>query len=224
MRIFSTRKLDEQAMAYLPQACQRYDEADFIRIEHHIEPQDAAQIKAWAQAPLQVIITSKQAVHALRNLNIQPLLWKIWCIEPVTRRWCADWLGAHSIAHSAIDAEALCLHIQSGAFVFFSGNVVSEVIPNHCKEKNIPLTRIEVYQQFPQPQTLSTQYDYYLFFSPGAVDSFFSANTLPAEAKAVAIGKATQKRLEKYGHKHNFTAPEPSAKAMLELIDYDYNA
>lgn len=223
MRIFSSKILSDQDRAALPTQCNLYREADFIRIDHQVAAPVRAALSTLQDQALRVIITSKQAVISLqKHLDRKPRLWDVWCIAPATRQLCVAWLGEESIQASAFDAETLKHTLIHESYVFFRGNVASDVLPEYCRAQQINLKQLEVYQQFPQPQAISETFDYYLFFSPSAVDSFYSKNKLPASSTAIAIGNATQARLQKYGHKLIFTAAAPSAQAMFETIEYEH--
>lgn len=223
MRIFSTKILSEQELEALPSACTSYHEDDFIRIEHRIDADVLKKIESLLHLPLRVIITSKQSVFSLqKHLSKSPSQWNIWCIAPATSRLCASWLGEDSIQHTAFDANELKHTLMHDSYVFFRGNVASDVLPDYCRSNQIDLQQLEVYQQFQTPKTVDGSFDYYLFFSPSGVESFLSENELPETARAIAIGNSTQSRLQKYGHKLIFTAAAPSAQAMFETIEYEH--
>ena len=65
------------------------------------------------------------------------------------------------------------------------------------------------------------RYDAVLFFSPSAVRSFFSANTVPDNVICFAVGGTTARTVREYGSYTVVTSASPSQEKMMEIV-FDY--
>ncbi len=77
------------------------------------------------------------------------------------------------------------------------------------KNKGIKLTEIIVYQTTLTPVAIEKKYDGILFFSPSAVESFFSRNTIPPTTTLFSIGTSTVEALKKFSSNKIIKGDEP---------------
>ncbi|MBL7737052.1 MAG: uroporphyrinogen-III synthase [Chitinophagaceae bacterium] len=121
--------------------------------------------------------------------------WRIFCLDGITRNLAASCFGADRIIGSAKYASALaqCI-IDNGQFkkaLFFCGDKRRETIPGLLTAQGIAVEEIVVYHTQLTPVNIQEPFDGIAFFSPSAVESFFSLNSLPEKAVCFAIGKTT---------------------------------
>jgi len=121
--------------------------------------------------------------------------WRIFCVDGITRNLAASCFGADRIIGAAKYASALaqCI-IDNGQFkkaLFFCGDKRRETIPELLTAQGIAVEEIVVYHTQLTPVNIQEPFDGIAFFSPSAVESFFSLNSLPEKAVCFAIGKTT---------------------------------
>ena len=73
--------------------------------------------------------------------------------------------------------------------------------------KRDSVINLEVYATLSQSMVVANDYDVVLFTSPSNVDSYFEKNTWHPHQKAIAMGEATGKSLEKLKIK-KYTMPK----------------
>jgi len=228
LRIFSTKKLREP----LSQAIQSredllFAEADFIRMIP-LPPAPDAILRIITETSA-IVFTSAYAVHQLAsgfpgNASL-PL--RIFCLEGATRAAVIGAFGERSIIGTAAQASALAELIiarQSYPSVaFFCGDQRRDELPLVLREQGITVEELVIYATEPSPAELPFTPDAVMFFSPSAVDSFFSRNDPGPGVVCIAIGPTTAAALR--DHSPDLTiisAARPAQEAMLEAISLHF--
>lgn len=201
--------------------CVAIDCIPFIRIEFVLPALQEVPTTGKGTA----VFTSANAVLAYvsgrKNL---PEIDRVYCLDGATLASLKEQLPeAVPVAVKSYAAE-LVQEIISGyqgdALYFFCGDQRLPTIPQGLDQAGIPFKEIVVYKTILQPVVLKKDYHGLLFFSPSAVSSFFSANTLPEGAVCFAIGHTTAKALAVYTERV-VVAERPSEVALLRCaIDY----
>jgi uroporphyrinogen-III synthase len=75
-----------------------------------------------------------------------------------------------------------------------------------------------VYETVSTPHKINREYGSILFFSPSAVDSFFSVNQWNSKLVAVSIGHTTSEALKNAGVENILVANEPNELSMLARL------
>ena len=89
-----------------------------------------------------------------------------------------------------------CMH---GFFAsFFCGNIRRDELPQLLKSSGIALEEMVVYETTVTPHPIIKDYHAVLFFSPSAVDSFFSVNKVVEHTILFAIGNTTARAIGNY--------------------------
>lgn len=117
-------------------------------------------------------------------------------------------------------AEIITLIYSSESYTFFSGNLRKETLPKALKEAKINFNEIQVYETTLTPQKIKTAVNGILFFSPSAVDSYLSANTIKKEI-CFCIGETTASSLEKIT-RNIIVADQPSVENVIEDVIEEY--
>lgn len=143
---------------------------------------------------LVAVFTSTNAVTAVDE-KITPLDWKIFTIGGATRRAVADRFGEAAITGMGASARELAGTIVRDGQIrevwFFCGDRRREELPDILKKAGVTVHEVVVYHTTLTPQKTGKTYDAILFFSPSAVESFFSMNTIDPHIPLFAIGQTT---------------------------------
>lgn len=189
-----------------------------------IEVQQEIELAAVEMAT--VVFTSMNAVE-----SVIPMLdghipeWSIYCMGHKTKELITDYFGTDAISGTADSASELADEIiennNTDEVIFFCGNQRREELPAKLDQHAIAVTEVVVYQTIHLPQKISKEYNGILFFSPSAVESFFTKNTLPANTIVFAIGHTTKETIRRYCSNQIIVSVLPGKDNMVEqAIDY----
>jgi uroporphyrinogen-III synthase len=173
-----------------------------------------------------VVFTSMNAVEAVAShLHDYKPDWKIYCIGNTTKKLVQEYFGDELIAADATDANELAEQIVEDGItrevVFFCGNKRRDELPAVLNANDIEVNEIEVYQTNMLHHKIEKPYDAILFFSPSAVQSFFSNNKLWEGTIPFAIGNTTANALKKYTTNKIIIADEPGKSNLVtKAIEY----
>ena len=89
-------------------------------------------------------------------------------------------------------------------------------MPSLLSENDIDVNEIEVYQTNMVHHNIEKNYDGILFFSPSAVQSFFSTNKLNNKTILFAIGNTTASTIKKLSNNEVIVADEAGKSNLVE--------
>lgn len=205
MKILSTKILTSKAPDFI-------DQIPFIEVR-------STPIEKDLVVEESVIISSKNAVRSLAEQGAMDLLRDkhVFCVGPKTSAYLAQFnIIPEMTANSSEElAQSLKQRKENTAYTFFCGNLRRPELYNILTEEGIRIDERIVYSTHHSPKTISDQYDALMFFSPSAVISYLSANTIGDEI-CLCIGKTTASALPEYISP--LIAKEPSEEATIELI------
>lgn len=215
VRMVSTKKLQANQKKYLLNANFSVVEADFIKIK----------LKKFSfKSKLQhLIFSSQNAVESvLKNNKLEQLRSKK-CFAVGQKTKTALELNGFTVIESADYASELasiiCNQYGEDSFVFFTGNLRKEILPEALTLANVKFEEIEVYETILTPHTITSKPDSILFFSPSAVESYLQANTISDEI-CFCIGKTTSEPVEKITTQC-IIANQPSVEnVIIQCINY----
>jgi uroporphyrinogen-III synthase len=150
-----------------------------------------------------VVFTSMNAVEAVAEFlfDEQPD-WKIYCMGNTTRQLVKKYFGEQAIQSTAENATALAEKIVENEMpeeiLFFCGDQRRDELPQLLKQQDVEVNEIVVYHTIAVPHKISRDYTAVLFFSPSAVESFFSANKAGDKMIFFAIGNTTALAIKKH--------------------------
>ena len=159
------------------------------------------QIAELGTKKITVIFTSAHAVKFVAGWLHKKPNWKIYCIRNETRSAVVNWFGSASIIKFASNALVLSQIIIADGIkdaVFFCGDQRMDILPQNLKRHNVRLTELIVYDTRLTSSQIEGIPDAILFFSPTAVRSFFSMNSLTSPTIVFAMGKTTAAALKEY--------------------------
>jgi uroporphyrinogen-III synthase len=171
----------------------------FIEIIPRQDESLKKQISSLESKKTSVVFTSAQAVRSVTALLSKKPDWTIYCIRNETGLALENWFGKAYILRTAENAMALSDRIISDAIeeaYFFCGDQRLDKLPDRLKKQGVKLTELIVYETRLTPVRIENQPDAILFFSPTAVRSFFSVNSLSPATLIFALGKTTADELK----------------------------
>ena len=129
--------------------------------------------------------------------------------------------GEHNIYATAGSAGQLAEKIIENSFiknvVFFCGDQRRNELPDRLKSQGIEVEELIVYKTIETPAILSKQYDGILFFSPSAVQSFLSKNSIAPQTQVFAIGTTTANAVKPFTRQPVIISPNPAKENLVHL-------
>jgi uroporphyrinogen-III synthase len=182
----------------------------------------AAQVKHLAQKKITAIFTSINAVEAVVSQLTHIPDWTICCLGGMTKDIIIDFFGESKIAITAKNASALADKIvvanPTNEAVFFCGDQRLDELPKILRMHYIEVKELIVYKTIQTPVYIEKNYNGIIFFSPSAVHSFFSVNTLPTTVVLFSIGKTTAATISTYCVNLVITSEWPGKEQMVDVV------
>jgi uroporphyrinogen-III synthase len=153
-------------------------------------------VRGLAGRPLVAVFTSVNALEAVKEglVGMTPR-WKVYCTGGATRQGVADYFGGTAVAGVAESARALAELIRRDdggrEIFFFCGDLRREELPSVLRQAGFIVNERIVYRTLLTPHKTERIYDGIAFFSPSAVESYFSVNTVAESTTLFAIGPTT---------------------------------
>jgi len=222
IHILCTRPLNESLLEEVRQQDILIDTISFIETEPILTIEVQQEIEQSFVRMATVIFTSMNAVEAVTDYMDEIPEWRIYCIGSATERLVKEYFGEAAIAGTASDAAELAELIvedePGDEIIFFCGDQRREELPSILASNGLELTEIVVYQTIAVPHKINTTYNGILFFSPSAVDSFFSANKVNGPTLLFAIGNTTARAIKKYSTNKVIVSDEPGKENLVEKM------
>lgn len=222
IRILSTRPLGEAIVSEAADAGIDINVISFIDTEPAVTSYVQERIKDLTDEKATAIFTSMNAVDVVADLLTQSPAWNIGSIGTTTRHLIEQKLPASSIIATGNNAselaEALAASRPSGQVVFFCGNQRRDELPVILREHGIELEELVVYNTITTSVVIEEQYDGIAFYSPSAVESFFSANKPPADSIMFAIGATTANALGQQCSNKIVVSDNPGKNNLVKTI------
>jgi uroporphyrinogen-III synthase len=223
IHILSTRPLPAGSTGMARDKGILIDEVSFIQTI----PMEFATIERSMRKVLNkqatVVFTSMNAVESVsRFLNGQLPVWNIYCIGNTTLKEVKKYFGAGSVAGTAGNARELAALIleknTSPELYFFCGSQRRDELPDMLRQKGTVVKEVEVYKTVPLPREVHTRYNGILFYSPSAVQSFFSVNATDEGTVFFAIGETTAGEIRKHTRNKVIVSPAPGKENLVEQV------
>ena len=201
------------------------DELSFIDIKPIVDASIIKKIKEFSTQPLSVVFTSSHAASiVLNSLGNNKPAWDIYSMAGNTKKILADYFGEPAIISTGKNALSLAEKIiqqHTKEVIFFCGNLRRDELPVFLSQHGITVNEIIIYETELTPHTVTKTYNGILFFSPSAVNSFFSANQPGKETILFAIGDATADAIKKYSQNKTITSDLPGKEILVAMaVEY----
>lgn len=219
-KILATRRISDAEVERAKEHDVAIEQIDFIQIHPCA---NRKQIENYVNCRAEVVFTSQNAVTIVSTyLHGRKPDWKLFCIHGATEDQVAEAFGRERIVASANSAEQLADEIvgktQERKVIFFCGEKRRDELPDALKKNDIEVEEVTIYDTKLSPEEVMQHYDGIAFFSPTAVESYFSANVVDDKTIFFAIGPTTAGSLTKFAKNRVVTAAEPSEKSMIDAI------
>ena len=221
INILSTRPLNESIIDEAAQQNIFIDCISFIETEPVKTSELNEKLEQLSSKNIEVVFTSMNAVDAVKDhLRFKPN-WKIFSIGQTTKELIKDFFGEESVVGTADDASQLAdviiKHHPKEVF-FFCGDQRRDEMPQKLNEAGISLEEIVVYKTSSTSKKINKEYDGVLFFSPSAVDSFFTTNTVASDAILFAIGNTTATAVNEIVNNKIVIADKPGKEELVKKM------
>ncbi|WP_207495972.1 uroporphyrinogen-III synthase [Aridibaculum aurantiacum] len=227
INILTTRPLAQPLVEYAVEQGVAIDVKSFIDTKLNINEPTARRIKQLASKEATVVFTSMNAAEAvIRSLEVLGAdpEWIIYTLGGVTSTIIEQYFTASEIFSEAINATQLAENIilnEEEEVFFFCGKQRRDELPVMLQEKHIKVEELVVYETIETPVKVKKTYDGILFFSPSAVKSFFSVNTVGESAILFAIGATTAAALRKQSGNKILVSDHPNKEYLAKMaIDH----
>ena len=225
IRILSTRPIDEMLVSKALKDNITIDIISLIKTENTINDVIEKEIRELASKSITAVFTSMNGAEAvietLQKNKLQPE-WNIYCMGAATQTLLNGYFIKATIAGTGKDATELAENIiktKVDKVVFFCGNQRREELPQLLQKNNMSVKEIVVYETNEIRVKIENSYKGILFFSPSAVKSFFSANSIPADTVLFSIGDTTAAEIKKYSHNEIIVSEFPSKDKLVEIAE-----
>lgn len=228
--ILSTRPLAHAIMMQAQDQNINIDIASFIETKNIIDKTIGNKIVELAAKDIAVVFTSMNAAEAvidcLKAINAEPE-WTIYTLGGITNTIITSYftgIEVFSEANDATEVADIIIENEEDEVVFFCGNKRREELPKLLQANNIKVNEIVVYETLETPVKIEKAYSGILFFSPSAVKSFFSNNSIGDDTVLFAIGKTTARALKQFSMNKLLVGSLPSkehlAKQAIEYLQH----
>ncbi len=222
IKILSTKTIAKDLVQQAKANDISVDEINFIEIKPVKDLSVLDKIRHYSNEKIVAIFTSTNAVEAVfTNMDFKPD-WKIFCTSGATKELLLNNVNADVIIDTANNASSLAdkilMNSEIISCVFFCGNQRLNSLPDKLLKQGRNLDEVIVYESIASPQKTAEFYNGILFFSPSAVESFFSVNTIDDQTVLFSIGKTTTKALRKFANNKIVTAVFPSSESVLKEV------
>ncbi len=218
--LFIGRKISIETANWLKHQKVLFEEHPLFRIEWN-EP-ECFEFSTIGQKKRQFAITSRWAAKWLVK-NAAEIGFNnsdsVFCLSEKQRNVCSR-ITQNIFISEESNAESLAKLIQAKnkneQVVFLCGNRSLDVLEMKLNQ-NHRFKKVEVYRNLPLFPEVKSEFDFYLFFSPGSVENFYKAgNTIPKRSKIVTIGSSTAKACLVFFRNEILASPVQEEIAMVK--------
>lgn len=229
VQILSTRLLKSELVQRARQHHIYADAVAFIQNTADVKPETSEKIKELAARKIVAVFTSIHAVEVVRA-ELGEIIpdWRIFCTGGATKEALLEFFPEGQIIATAKNASGLAdkILIQEDVkevFFFCSKQRLND-LPETLRTAKVTVQELMVYQTIGTPATIDKEYQAVLFFSPSAVHSFFSMNTISIDTTLFSIGKTTTSTIESYCGNEVVTSQWPGEANLVDLVIDHFDA
>lgn len=222
IKILCTRPLNDEI---IQQALQNEIEISlmpFIKTAPIFSEELANTIQVLAKKKITAVFTSMNAVTAVTDQLQAIPNWHIYSLSGTTKDLVIHFFGENNLMATARNANQLSQLVNEAKsdmpIVFFSGDARLDTLPHYFKQNNIPFKEVVVYKTIQTPRKVDQTFDGILFFSPSAVQSFFSINKINDRVILFAIGDTTADTITSYTQNKIIISNSPAKEEMIDQV------
>lgn len=222
--LLSTRPLPKSVIEEGAKKDVIIEELSFISVHPIQDDTLKERIKKLSTEEHAVVFTSMNAVESVAaHVDAVPR-WKIYSIGNTTNKLIEEKWGKDKVVAKAEYGSMLAERLIDDnvkEVVFFCGNIRRDELPARMRSEHRKVEEVIVYETEELPGKLIKEYDGILFFSPSAVNAFFTHNKTGKATTLFAIGKTTAEAIREHKGR-NIVVSKVVGKAEMafEAIDY----
>ena len=229
-KVLSTKKLEPSLVIKAGENDIEIIEQEFISVRHNTSKEKFEEVFRLMQVGEDyefVAFTSANAVVPFEKFIgggiPHSTKWKIFCLSGKTKTALESTSGrlTGDIVGTADNAEALAHRIIEAGIkkiIFFCGNRRRDELPHLLGVAGVEVHEIVVYETVETPVAAIEDPAAVLFFSPSAVQSFFSVNQLKTNTICFAIGQTTADSIAGFTDNKIITSESPDQESMLASV------
>jgi uroporphyrinogen-III synthase len=229
-KVLSTKKLDPSLVEKARENGIEVVEQEFISIKPIRNKETLKRIIDLAENGKRTIaLTSANAAEVLASYmhvgdTYYVIHWKIFCLSGKTKeavlsaKFLEKQIAGEAVNAASLAGEIIRQHVNE--IVFFCGNKRRDELPNILKEAGVIVHEVVLYETVGTPQVSTDDIDGVLFFSPSAVQSFFSVNQLRQGAVCFAIGQTTATSIADFTDNRIIMSESPNQEMMLSSVQF----
>jgi uroporphyrinogen-III synthase len=223
--LLCTSPLEQMVLDKAAEKGMGIDMIPLIKTEPILSPEVINQIQTCQLQKATVIFTSINAVNAVTHQLTEKPDWTIFSIGGITKEAVYKFFGEKSVVATAKNAAALSEKILAypaiHELIFFCGDQRLNGLPEKLIANKLQVKEIIVYSTIEIHQQIEKNYPGIAFFSPSAVNSFFSVNTIDTKTILFSIGKTTTATIKSYCNNQVETSEWPGKQQLIEkAIEY----
>ncbi len=225
IQVLSTRPLSPGLITGAAEKGISIDVIPFIRTESVEDVTLRQRVEVLGGQKLVAVFTSTASVEVVAQWTRGVKEWMIFCIGGATRQMVTRAFGEAAIAGTAESAQELAQKIidkrGAGDIFFFCGDLRREELPTMLREAGFRVNEVVVYRTKATPSVVRRPYRGVIFFSPSAVESFFSMNGVTDGTVFFTIGKSTAAAVRGFSGNTTVIAEQPETAVLIkQLIEY----
>ncbi len=222
IKILSTREINRELLQKATLKHIDVEICTFIKIIPRISRETTTLVQSLSTQKATVIFTSVNTVKAVTPLLTVAPPWTIFCIGGATKDAVMQRFDHSAVIATAKSASLLSEKIMAQGsikeVIFFCGNRRMDHLPKALGASGIKVREIVMYQTEYTPVNIQKEYQGILFFSPSAVHSFFSVNTIPEHTVLFSIGESTTAAIASCCSNTVITSQWPGQQEMLDMV------
>jgi len=229
-RVLSTKKLEPSLIEQARKNNIEIIEQEFIsikaikddRIHERVMKLSLSGIKHAAFTSSNAVFSLDKCMHVTDTFYV--FEWGIFCLSGKTKEavMTAACLKGNVLAEAA-NAYELAQNIiehKVEELIFFCGNKRRDELPSILQEAGIKIHEMIVYETVETAAMVTDDFDAILFFSPSAVQSFFSVNQIKKTTVCFAIGQTTADCITDFTDNRIIISESPSQEMMLASVNF----
>ena len=233
-KVLSTKKLDPSLVEQAKENDIEIIEQEFISIKPIWTEEKFEEVYSYGDSEQRrkdyAAFTSSNAINAFKKY-VHPkgtyyvFGWEIFCLAGKTLTELSEPYAKiiGKVVDTAVDAKSLAEKIIDHGvkeIVFFCGNKRRDELPNILKEAGIKVHEVVVYETIETPIVATVDFDAILFFSPSAVQSFFSVNQIKKTTVCFAIGRTTASSIADFTDNKIVVSESPGQEMILASVNF----
>ncbi|MGV3530396.1 MAG: uroporphyrinogen-III synthase [Flavisolibacter sp.] len=221
-KVLSTKKLEPSLVEKAEQSGIEITEQEFISVQPVVSKEKEEEISgSLVNTDAVLIFTSSNAVSAIKEHFHTISERQFYCIGGKTKKALLNFVAEEKIVGTADYGKELAQKIVAEDVkeaVFFCGNRRRDELPEMLQHAGIRVKEVVVYETVETPHTVTEDFEGVLFFSPSAVQSFFSANQLNKDTVCFAIGETTAESIAHFSKNRIVVSASPTQEKIVDAV------